>query len=294
MVVLRGSGRAFSAGRDVSEAPTPAILALVQDVARAIVGLSKPVVAAVHGWVVGAGVEWMLDADIVVAARSARFKLPEVGLGVFVTGGIMLTLPHYAGLARAKGLLLLGEEFSAADALQWGLVWTVVDDAALDAEVARIAARLAGFDPRAICRFSGCSTRSTSTASRSRCRPKAACRPSSGAGRCRRQEGEVPTLVSAVGSIFLRQIGPAEGGAVGIKGRRKAAAQPATTPLIRTTSKCSPVTCRSSLTSASLFQRSSGAPLTYQLLPWSATIMPCVCIAVSSARVSRLNEAGIA
>ena len=113
VVVLRGSGRAFSAGRDVSEPPTPAILALVQDVARAIVALPKPVVAAVHGWVVGAGVEWMLDADIVVAARSARFKLPEIGLGVFVTGGITSTLPRYAGLARAKGLLLLGEEFSA-------------------------------------------------------------------------------------------------------------------------------------------------------------------------------------
>jgi 2-(1,2-epoxy-1,2-dihydrophenyl)acetyl-CoA isomerase len=153
VVVLRGSGRAFSAGRDVSEPPTPAILALVQDVARAIVALSKPVVAAVHGWVVGAGVEWMLDADIVVAARSARFKLPEIGLGVFVTGGITSTLPRYAGLARAKGLLLLGEEFSAADALLWGLVWSVVDDAALDAEVVRIAARLAGFEPHAMCRF---------------------------------------------------------------------------------------------------------------------------------------------
>jgi 2-(1,2-epoxy-1,2-dihydrophenyl)acetyl-CoA isomerase len=153
VVVLGGSGRAFSAGRDVSEPPTPQILALVQDVARTIVALSKPLVAAVHGWVVGAGVEWMLDADIVVAARSARFKLPEIGLGVFVTGGITSTLPRYAGLARAKGLLLLGEEFSAADALQWGLIWSVVDDAALDAEAGRIASRLAGFDPHALCRF---------------------------------------------------------------------------------------------------------------------------------------------
>ena len=114
---------------------------------------SSDVRVVVHGWVVGAGVEWMLDADIVVAARSARFKLPEIGLGVFVTGGITSTLPRYAGLARAKGLLLLGEEFSAADALLWGLVWSVVDDAALDAEVARIAARLAGFEPNAMCRF---------------------------------------------------------------------------------------------------------------------------------------------
>lgn len=153
VVVLRGSGRAFSAGRDVSAAPTDTILALVQDVARAIVALPKPVVVAVHGWVVGAGVEWMLAADIVVAARGARFKLPEIGLGVFVTGGITATLPRYAGLARAKGLLLLGEEFSAADALLWGLVWSVVDEAALDGEVVRVAQRLAGFEPHAVARF---------------------------------------------------------------------------------------------------------------------------------------------
>ena len=139
--------------RDVGAPPTPEILQLVQDVARAIVALSKPVVAAVHGWVVGAGVEWMLDADIVVAARSARFRLPEIGLGVFVTGGITRTLPAYAGLARAKGLLLLGEEFSAVDAQRWGLIWSVVDDDQLDAETARIAVGLANADPAALGRF---------------------------------------------------------------------------------------------------------------------------------------------
>ena len=106
-VVLRGNGRAFCAGRDVSAPPTPEILQLVQDVSRAIVALSKPVVAAVHGWVVGAGVEWMLDADIAVAARSTRLRLPEIGLGVFVTGGITRTLPAYAGLAR-KGCCCSG------------------------------------------------------------------------------------------------------------------------------------------------------------------------------------------
>lgn len=153
VIVLRGNGRAFCAGRDVSEAPTAEILALVQDVSRAIVVSTKPVIAAVHGWVVGAGVEWMLDADIVVAARSARFKLPEIGLGVFVTGGITRTLPACAGLARARGLLLLGEEFSAEDAGRWGLVWSVVDDAVFDAEAARVATRLAGFDARATGRF---------------------------------------------------------------------------------------------------------------------------------------------
>jgi 2-(1,2-epoxy-1,2-dihydrophenyl)acetyl-CoA isomerase len=152
-VVLRGNGRAFCAGRDVGAPPTPEILQLVQDVSRAIVALSKPVVAAVHGWVVGAGVEWMLDADIAVAARGTRLRLPEIGLGVFVTGGITRTLPAYAGLARAKGLLLLGEEFSAVDAERWGLVWSVVDDDRLDAETARIAASLANADPAALGRF---------------------------------------------------------------------------------------------------------------------------------------------
>jgi 2-(1,2-epoxy-1,2-dihydrophenyl)acetyl-CoA isomerase len=153
VLVLRGNGRAFCAGRDISEAPTPEILAGVQAVATAMVECSKPIVVALHGWVVGAGVEWMLDCDIAIAARSARFRLPEAGLGVFVTGGISALLPHSAGLARAKALLMLGEEFSAEQAVQWGLVWAVVDDAALDAEVERITTRLAALDPQVLLRF---------------------------------------------------------------------------------------------------------------------------------------------
>jgi 2-(1,2-epoxy-1,2-dihydrophenyl)acetyl-CoA isomerase len=153
VIVLRGNGRAFCAGRDVSEPPTPEILDLVQRVSTAMVRCSKPVVCAVHGWVVGAGVEWMLDADIVIAARSARFKLPEAEIGVFVTGGIVATLPAMAGMARAKGVLLLGEEFSATDAERWGLIWKVVDDDALDAEVARVAQRLAALSPDIVYRF---------------------------------------------------------------------------------------------------------------------------------------------
>jgi 2-(1,2-epoxy-1,2-dihydrophenyl)acetyl-CoA isomerase len=118
-----------------------------------MVGLPQPIVAAVHGWVVGAGVEWMLDADIVVAARTARLKLPEASLGVFVTGGISALLRHSAGLGRAKALMMLGDEFSAEQALQWGLIWKVVDDAALDSEAQRIAARLAALDPQVLRRF---------------------------------------------------------------------------------------------------------------------------------------------
>jgi len=153
VIVLRGNGRAFCAGRDVSESPTPKILTLVQDVSRAIVNARNPIVCAVHGWVVGAGVEWMLDTDIVIATRSARFKLPEASIGVFVTGGIVATLPAMAGIARAKGILLLGEAFSAMDAERWGLIWKVVDDDALDAEVARATQKLAALTPDVVHRF---------------------------------------------------------------------------------------------------------------------------------------------
>jgi 2-(1,2-epoxy-1,2-dihydrophenyl)acetyl-CoA isomerase len=153
VVVLRGNGRAFCAGRDIAHAPTEDDLVLVQGVAKSIVGLPKPVVAAVHGWTVGAGLEWMLDADLVLAASSARFKLPEASIGVFVTGGLTATLPACAGLARAKALMLLGEEFSATEAQAWGLVWRVVSPDALEAETQRIAEKLAALQPEITCRF---------------------------------------------------------------------------------------------------------------------------------------------
>jgi 2-(1,2-epoxy-1,2-dihydrophenyl)acetyl-CoA isomerase len=153
VLLLRGAGRAFCAGRDVGAAPTEQDLVLVQAVAEALVALPKPVVVAVHGWTVGAGLEWMLDADLVVAAESTRFRLPEASLGVFVTGGLTATLPAFAGLARAKGLMLLGDEFSASQAHEWGLVWQVVPDADLHAHAMRLCARLAALDPRVTSRY---------------------------------------------------------------------------------------------------------------------------------------------
>ena len=153
VIVLRGKGRAFCAGRDVSQPPTPRILELVQAVARAMVSSPQPIVVSVHGWAVGVGAEWMLDGDIVIAGRTTRFRFPEVELGVFATGGVTALLPRLVGLARAKGLLMLGEEFSAEQAREWGLLWAVVDDAELKRETLRVARRLAGFDAQALARF---------------------------------------------------------------------------------------------------------------------------------------------
>lgn len=150
---IRGNGRAFCAGRDVSEAPTERDLELVQAVARSIVGNPKPVVAAVHGWTVGAGLEWMLNADIVLAAEDARFKLPEASIGVFVTGGLVATLPAAVGLSRAKALMLLGEEFSARQAVDWGLVYKAVPMAELDAVSLNACHRLASLRPQVAAEF---------------------------------------------------------------------------------------------------------------------------------------------
>jgi len=153
VLLLRGNGRAFCAGRDVSAPPTEDDMVLVQAVAQALVRLPKPVIAAVHGWTVGAGFEWMLNADIVFAAQSARFKLPEASLGVFVTGGLTATLPAYAGVARAKALMLLGEEFSPAQARDWGLLWKVVPEHELEAASLQACARLASLAPAVAASF---------------------------------------------------------------------------------------------------------------------------------------------
>jgi 2-(1,2-epoxy-1,2-dihydrophenyl)acetyl-CoA isomerase len=152
-VLLRGNGLAFCAGRDVSEPPTEEDLELTQQVARAIVQCRKPVVAAVHGWVVGAGLEWMLDADVVIAADTARFKLPEASLGVFVTGGISAVLPAIAGLSRAKAMMLLGEPFSAQQALDWGIVWRVVPQSSLAQQSMDCAQQLAALSPSVAAHF---------------------------------------------------------------------------------------------------------------------------------------------
>lgn len=153
VIRLRGEGRAFCAGRDLSAPPSEDDLQLVQGVARAIVLNPKPVVAAVQGWAIGAGFEWALDADLLLVADDARFKLPEASLGVFVTGGLMATLPAAAGLARAKALMLLGEEFGARQAVDWGLAWRAVPGAELEPASMDVCRRLAALQPQVAAQF---------------------------------------------------------------------------------------------------------------------------------------------
>lgn len=140
--LLTGRGRAFCAGYDLKEprgdnAGLPRRLENLQEITRRIRALPIPVIAAVHGHAVGAGAEFALGCDLVVAAEGARFRFPEVGLGLSVTGGLTKLLPLFVGPVKAKELLLLGEAIEADEALRLGLVNRVVPpvelmDAALD------------------------------------------------------------------------------------------------------------------------------------------------------------------
>lgn len=128
-IVLAGRGRSFCAGHDLKE-PVPvetpletvARIERIQDVTRRIRAFPGLVVAAVHGHALGAGCEFALACDLVVADPTARFGFPEVSVGLSVTGGVSSLLPKLVGPAVAKELLVLGEHFGAERAHQLGLV----------------------------------------------------------------------------------------------------------------------------------------------------------------------------
>ncbi|MFN8126565.1 MAG: enoyl-CoA hydratase/isomerase family protein [Candidatus Nanopelagicales bacterium] len=149
VVVLAGNGRAFCAGHDLKE-PAPvedeaaarARLQRIQDVTRAYRAFPGPVIAAVHGYALGAGAEFALGCDLVVAAEDARFGFPEVGVGLSVTGGISALLPRTVGPVRAKELLFLGDHLTADEALRLGLVNQVVPSGSHEDAAGLLAERL--------------------------------------------------------------------------------------------------------------------------------------------------------
>jgi 2-(1,2-epoxy-1,2-dihydrophenyl)acetyl-CoA isomerase len=132
--VLTGAGRSFCAGHDlrhehepISEAEDRRRLHRIQDVTRLVRQAPFPVIAAVHGYALGAGCEFALCCDLVVASMGTVFGFPEVGVGLGVTGGISRLLPLAVGMAKAKELVLLGERFGAEQALELRLINWVVE-----------------------------------------------------------------------------------------------------------------------------------------------------------------------
>lgn len=153
-VLIRGAGeRAFCAGSDLNAlADYPSAWAFRNRVeyATAVRDMRKPVVAALHGWVLGGGAETALSADIRVMGRSARLGFPEVQRGWVGGGGASQLLPRLVGYGQAMKLLLTGDPIDAAEAHRLGLVEYLVDDGDVEAEARRLCARLAGFSPVAV------------------------------------------------------------------------------------------------------------------------------------------------
>jgi cyclohex-1-ene-1-carboxyl-CoA hydratase len=131
-IVITGSPRAFAAGADVSAMADWTF----SDVYRSnfitrnwetIRRVRKPVIAAVAGLAMGGGCELALACDIVIAARSARFALPEIKLGLLPGAGGTQRLPRAIGKAKAMDMCLSARQLSSEEADRYGLVSRVVD-----------------------------------------------------------------------------------------------------------------------------------------------------------------------
>jgi len=156
-VLLTGAGRGFSSGadlsrddffRDTTRSFGANIGASLRDHFNPMIeawhSLEVPLVVAVNGVAAGAGVSLALVGDIVLAAESATFlQLFAPKLGLMPDLGSTFFLPRTVGTARAKGLTLLGDALSAADAERWGLIWACVPDGALMERGRAMAQRLA-------------------------------------------------------------------------------------------------------------------------------------------------------
>jgi enoyl-CoA hydratase len=156
-VVLTGAGdRAFCAGADLrerngfSDAQWHAQHQTFERMFSAVLDCPLPVIAAVNGAAYAGGLELVLCCDFAYAARTARFALTEVSLGIMPGGGGTQTLPRAVGERRAKELILAARPFSAEEALAWGLVNGLCEPAKLLEEAVATAQRIAANAPLSV------------------------------------------------------------------------------------------------------------------------------------------------
>ncbi len=157
VTILKGAGpKAFCAGADLTEfltAPAPVFARearFARDIWGRFAGIQKPFIAALHGYVLGSGIEMSLYCDIRLCSDDARFGLPEVTLGIIPAAGGSQTLPRAIGPSAALDILLSGRWLEAREALRLKLVNRVVPRADLYAEAQRLAERIGARDPRAV------------------------------------------------------------------------------------------------------------------------------------------------
>ncbi|MGD9117201.1 MAG: enoyl-CoA hydratase/isomerase family protein [Dehalococcoidia bacterium] len=157
VAIFRGAGdRAFCAGADLSEfltAPSPIIARQARwerDIWGLFLSINKPLIAALHGFVLGSGVEIALCCDIRLASEDVQFGLPEPGLGIIPAAGGSQTLPRIIGGAKALEILLSGRWVKAEEARRLKLVSRVLPKGELLPAAEGLAARIASFNPLAV------------------------------------------------------------------------------------------------------------------------------------------------
>jgi enoyl-CoA hydratase len=157
VIVVNGAGeKAFCAGADLSEflsAPPPVFARKARfdrDIWGLFLSIQQPLIAALHGFVLGSGIEISLCCDIRIASDDAQFGLPEVALGIIPAAGATQTLPRTIGRARTLELLLTGRWIKADEAYQAKLVNRIVPRASLLSEAEKLAEKLASFNPFAV------------------------------------------------------------------------------------------------------------------------------------------------
>jgi enoyl-CoA hydratase len=158
-IVLRGAGdRAFVAGADIKEFPSlreappseGGSAGGIQKLGAAMDGMGTPVIAAIHGFCLGGGLELAMACDIRVAAASAQLGQPEIKLGLIPGGGGTQRLPRLVGRGRALLLNLTGDPIPASVAYEWGLVERVAPDGEHVEAATAVARTIAERSPHAV------------------------------------------------------------------------------------------------------------------------------------------------
>lgn len=152
-VLITGEGRAFCSGADLAargersisggRAAYSSLTTSYNPLMLTLSRLSVPVVTAVNGPAAGIGCSIALAGDFVIAGRSAYFLQAFVNIGLVPDGGSSWMLTRLVGKARATEMMMLGEKIGAEKAESWGMIYKVVDDAALQDEALALATRLA-------------------------------------------------------------------------------------------------------------------------------------------------------
>lgn len=152
VAIITGTGRFFSAGWDLKAASEGEAIDVVHSPGgfaglTEFFALDKPVIAAVNGLAMGGGFELALAADLMVAADTAEFALPEVRLGMLADSGGVFRLPRRLPRAIANDMLMTGRRMGAAEAAQWGLVNRVVPLSGLMGAAQALAAQIVAAAP---------------------------------------------------------------------------------------------------------------------------------------------------